>query len=226
MIRYGLSWDVNSSSTPGCAHYCSLHAIAYHTLRHCDILVRSRSQCVRTHSVISRLRFPAARDLFARHCCCGFCLSSAYIPNTYDLPAIPHSASSYRPVLSPLAHHALKRPICQPSNFPPSNLPTSNPPTSNIPTFQRLTVQPFNHNPRFYTTQLPPSASSYLIASILTPPPTHIQIHLIIHTTMPSTATLALAAFELLAFVGMIVVLFTNLGSGGFNPGSAQPQAA
>lgn len=43
---------------------------------------------------------------------------------------------------------------------------------------------------------------------------------------MPSTATLALAAFELLAFVGMIVVLFTNLGSGGFNPGSAQPQAA
>jgi hypothetical protein len=35
---------------------------------------------------------------------------------------------------------------------------------------------------------------------------------------MPSTATLALTAFELVAFIGMIVVLFTNLGHGGFNP--------
>jgi hypothetical protein len=33
-----------------------------------------------------------------------------------------------------------------------------------------------------------------------------------------SAGTVALTIFELVAFVGMIIVLFTNLGHGGFNP--------
>ncbi len=33
-----------------------------------------------------------------------------------------------------------------------------------------------------------------------------------------SAGTIALTIFELVAFIGMIVVLFTNLGHEGFNP--------
>ena len=35
-----------------------------------------------------------------------------------------------------------------------------------------------------------------------------------------SAGTIALTVFELVAFVGMMVVVFTNLGHGGFNPGT------
>ncbi|XPS71004.1 hypothetical protein M3J09_003195 [Ascochyta lentis] len=35
---------------------------------------------------------------------------------------------------------------------------------------------------------------------------------------MPTASTLAIAMFELIAFIGMIVILFTNLGHGGFQP--------
>lgn len=33
-----------------------------------------------------------------------------------------------------------------------------------------------------------------------------------------STSTIAVSIIELVAFVGMVVVLFTHLGHGGFNP--------
>jgi hypothetical protein len=37
----------------------------------------------------------------------------------------------------------------------------------------------------------------------------------------PSATTIAVTVFELVAFVGMVVVLFSTLGHGGFNPSAA-----
>jgi hypothetical protein len=37
----------------------------------------------------------------------------------------------------------------------------------------------------------------------------------------PSATTIAVTVFELVAFVGMIIVLFSTLGHGGFNPTAA-----
>lgn len=37
---------------------------------------------------------------------------------------------------------------------------------------------------------------------------------------MSQAGTIALTIFELVAFIGMIVVLFSTLGHGGFNPGA------
>ena len=37
----------------------------------------------------------------------------------------------------------------------------------------------------------------------------------------PSTTTIAVTLFELVAFIGMVIVLFSTLGHGGFNPNAA-----